>query len=173
MVCLSVALNPPPPLTLNTPRCGIHHRRIVLSHLHVATWRRTRSTQRLVSLAWLAEELSCWNENTVKTLTASNGGLEACCWWRSLWKKGGWLGFRCNHGRATNFPTAAACVLWASVRRKRVGGASEGFWSEAYFLEHHRADSLVAFTCCYMAEDTEYSEARFHWLASGGIIKPE
>ena len=28
---------------------------------------------------------------------------------------------------------------------------------------HDRADSFVASTCFYIAEDVEYSEAHFHW----------
>ena len=28
---------------------------------------------------------------------------------------------------------------------------------------HRRADSFVACTCFYIAEDVEYSEALFHW----------
>ena len=30
-------------------------------------------------------------------------------------------------------------------------------------LIHDRADSVVASTCFYIAEDVEYSEAHFHW----------
>ena len=37
------------------------------------------------------------------------------------------------------------------------------FWSETYFREHDWADSFVACTCFYIAEDAEYSEACFHW----------
>ena len=70
--------------------------RIVLSHVYVSTLRRTRSTQKFISTG------------------LASGGLAACCWWRSLRGRG--VGLSCD---ATNFPPAAACILGASVQRKR------------------------------------------------------
>ena len=73
--------------------------------------------------------------------------------------EGGWPILKSEHGDATNFPPAAACILGASVRRKRhqawcwCSGRKSSDW----------ADSFVACTCVYIAEDAEYSEAHFHW----------
>ena len=61
----------------------------------------------------------------------------------------------------------AWCCLWsgAHFREQRQAESSSltmfalqesVCWSETYFREHDRADSFVACTCFYIAEDAEY-----------------
>ena len=47
--------------------------------MHVSTLRRTWSTQKLILLAWLAEELSRWNKILILIIVPDKG-LEALSW---------------------------------------------------------------------------------------------
>ena len=61
--------------------------RIVLSHVHVSTLRRTRSTEKLISTG-LASGGIITLKYILNSVTVTNGGLEACWWWRSLRGRG-------------------------------------------------------------------------------------
>ena len=76
-------------------------------------------------------------------------------------------------------------VVWSPFSRAAAGGKfvapltmfalqESVCWSETYFREHDRADSFVACTCFYIAEDAESTEKLISTgLASGGIITLE
>ena len=78
--------------------------RKVLSHLHVVTRRRTRSTQRLVFTGLASGGIITHAGINLEYFNCSDGGLEACC----CMGEGVWPVFQCKHGHATNFLPGAA-----------------------------------------------------------------